>query len=70
MRDDLRDLPPASSDEVRLLLRRAGLDLPEELLQQFLAVWPGFEAMVRRIPRGNGYPDEPAHVYRPGRIVR
>ena len=70
MRDDLSRLPPATPDEVRALLKRAGLDLPEELLQQFLAVWPGFEAMVRRIPRSRTYADEPAHVYRPVRMVR
>jgi hypothetical protein len=70
MRDDLSRLPPASPDEVRVLLRRAGLDLPEDLLQQFLAVWPQFETMVRRIPRGCGYGDEPAHTYRPTRLVR
>jgi hypothetical protein len=44
--------------------------LPDELFRQFAAVWPGFEAMVRRIPRGRGYAEEPAHVYRPGRIVK
>jgi hypothetical protein len=70
MTDDLSHLPPATPDEVRALFKRAGLDLPEDLLQQFLAVWPGFEAMVRRLPRHHGYADEPAHVYRPGRIMR
>ena len=50
-RTDLSDLPQATPEEIRLLLRRAGLDLPEELLQQFLAAWPAYEAMVRRIPR-------------------
>ena len=28
----LSHLPPASAEEIRLLLRRAGLDLPEDLL--------------------------------------
>ena len=36
-RIDHSDLPQATPEEIRLLLRRAGLDLPEELLQQFLA---------------------------------
>ncbi len=70
MRDDLSHLPPATPDEIRALVERAGLDLPEDLLRQFIAVWPGFEAMVRRIPRGRGYADEPAHTYRPTRVVR
>jgi hypothetical protein len=50
--------------------QRAGLDLPEELMQQFIEVWPAFEAMVRRIPRNLGREAEPAHSYRPSRLVR
>ena len=68
MRNDHSQLPPATPDDVRLLLERAGIDLPAELLQQFLAVWPGFEAMVRRIPRYRDYPEEPAHIFRPTRL--
>jgi hypothetical protein len=52
------------------MLRNAGIELPEELLQQFIAAWPAYEAMVRRIPRGRRYAEEPAHSYRPARIVR
>ena len=69
MPDDFSDLPPATPDEIRLLVRRAGLDLPEELMQQFIAAWPEYEAMVRRIPRGWGYADEPAHSFRPARVA-
>jgi len=64
-RIDHSDLPQATPEEIRLLLRRAGLDLPEELLQQFLAAWPNYEAMVRRIPRSRPYDEEPAHSFRP-----
>jgi hypothetical protein len=67
-RPDLSDLPPATPDDIRLLLRRAGLDLPEDLLQQFLAAWPAYEAMVRRIPRSRPYDEEPAHSFRPSRF--
>ena len=67
-RDDLSHLPAASADEVRLLLHRAGLDLPEELVQQFLAAWPNYEAMVRRLKRRRRYAEEPAHAFRPGRL--
>jgi hypothetical protein len=67
-RTDLSDLPPATPEEIRLLLRRAGLDLPEDLLQQFLAAWPNYEAMVRRIPRSRPYNEEPAHSFRPSRF--
>jgi len=67
-RIDHSDLPQATPEEIRLLLRRAGLDLPEELLQQFLAAWPNYEAMVRRIPRNRPYDEEPAHSFRPSRF--
>jgi hypothetical protein len=69
-RADLSHLPPSSEDEIRARLRDTGIELPEELFRQFAAVWPSFEAMVRRVPRDRSYAEEPAHVYRPGRIVR
>ena len=69
-RTDLSHLPPSTEAEVRAMLNNAGLKLPEELVQQFLAAWPQFEAMVRRIPRSRTYAEEPAHTYRPTRLVR
>ena len=68
-RTDWSQLPQATPDEIRLLLRRAGLDLPEELLTQFIAAWPAYEAMVRRIPRSRPYEEEPAHGFRPSRFA-
>ena len=69
-RADLGHLPPSNPDEIRAMLRNSGIELPEELLQQFTAAWPAYEAMIRRIPRSRTYAEEPAHSYRPGRIVR
>jgi hypothetical protein len=69
MSNDLTHLAPATPDEVRAMIARAGIDLSEELMQQFIAAWPQFEAMVRRIPRGLGYADEPAHIFRPSRLA-
>jgi hypothetical protein len=68
-RTDRSQLPQATPDEIRLLLRRAGLNLPEELLTQFIAAWPAYEAMVRRIPRSRPYEEEPAHGFRPSRFA-
>jgi hypothetical protein len=68
-RTDLSHLPPSTADEIRAMVRNAGLDLPEELMQQFIAAWPAYEAMVRRIPRGRAYAEEPAHAFRPARIA-
>jgi hypothetical protein len=69
MRNDLTHLPPASPDEIRTMVARAGLTLSEEMMQQFIATWPQFEAMVRRVPRGLAYADEPAHSFRPARLA-
>ena len=70
LRNDLTHLPPSSPEEIRAMLATAGIELPEELLQQFIATWPNYEAMVRRIPRSRGYTEESAHTYRPGRVVK
>jgi hypothetical protein len=66
-RSDLTDLPPATPGEIRAMALRAGLALPEDLLQQFIAAWPAYEAMVRRIPRSRAYGEEPAHIFHPQR---
>ena len=68
-RSDLSHLPPATPEEIRAMVQKAGLDLPEELLQQFIAAWPAYEAMTRRIPRRRSYAEEPAHTFRPGRVT-
>jgi hypothetical protein len=68
MTSDLTHLPPSTPEEIRAMLRNAGLDLPEDLLQQFIAAWPNYESMVRRIPRSRSYAEEPAHSFRPGRF--
>ena len=66
---NLSRLPPSTPEEIRAMLRQAGLDLPEELMQQFIAAWPNYEAMIRRIPRSRSYAEEPAHVFRPARVA-
>jgi hypothetical protein len=69
-RSDLSHLPPSNSDEIRAMVKQAGIELPEELMQQFIMAWPAYEAMVRRIPRRRTYGEEPAHTYRPVRVVQ
>jgi hypothetical protein len=68
MRNDLSHLPPATPDVIRAMVARSGIALTEEHMRQFIATWPEFEAMVRRLPRGLDYADEPAHSFRPTRI--
>jgi hypothetical protein len=62
---DLTHLPPSTPEEIRVMARKAGLDLPDELMRQFIEAWPAYEAMTRRIPRSRPYAVEPAHVFRP-----
>ena len=69
-RTDLTHLPPSTPDEIRAMVKKAGLELPEQLMQQFIAAWPAYEAMVRRIPRRRAYTEEPAHTYRPAKTVK
>lgn len=70
LRNDLSHLPPSRPEEIRAMLATAGIELPEELLQQFIATWPNYEAMVRRIPRSRSYAEEPAHTFQPARVVK
>ena len=69
MPNNLTHLPPATPDDIRAMVLRAGITLDDEMMQQFIATWPQFEAMVRRIPRGLGYADEPAHTFRPTQLA-
>ena len=68
-RTDHSHLPPSTPEEIRAMARQAGLDLPEELMRQFIRAWPNYEAMVRRIPRSRSYAEEPAHIFRPARFA-
>ena len=67
-RNDLSHLPPSTPEEIRAMVQKAGLDLPQELMTQFIAAWPAYEAMVRRIPRSRSYAEEPAHTFHPARV--
>lgn len=70
MRQDHSHLPPSTPEQIRAMARNAGLDLPEELMRQLIEAWPSYEAMIRRIPRHLPRAAEPAHTYRPLRLVR
>ena len=67
---DLSHLPPSSPEEIRAMVKKAGIELSDELMPPFIAAWPADEARVRRIPRRRAYSEEPAHTYRPGRVVK
>jgi len=57
----LKDLPPSSPEQIRQLAKLAGLDLPPSIMDELIASYPAFEAMVRRLPRALPKSSEPAH---------
>jgi hypothetical protein len=67
--NDLTHLPPSTPGEIRVIAHKAGLDLPDELMGQFIEAWPAYEAMTRRVPRSRPYAEEPAHIFRPARFA-
>ena len=57
----MKNLPPSTPEEIRRMAARAGLQLPDDILDELCKSYPAFEAMVRRLPRARGRFDEPAH---------
>ena len=58
-----------SQDEIVLLARQAGLDLPTEYLSELLEAYANVRRMIDRIPTGRPRGDEPAHVFVPGKFL-
>ena len=58
----LATLRPSTREDIREMARVAGLDLPENLMEELCDAYPAFEAMVRRLPRARLRGDEPAHT--------
>jgi hypothetical protein len=65
----LSELPPSSREDIRKMARAAGLDLPEQLMEELCDAYPAFEAMVRRLPRARPRFDEPAHTVDVARLA-
>ncbi len=54
-----------SRDEILLLARQAGLDLPDAYVDELVDAYGFVAAMVGRLPRNRARADEPAHVFQP-----
>jgi aspartyl-tRNA(Asn)/glutamyl-tRNA(Gln) amidotransferase subunit A len=67
--DSVPGRPASTPEEIRGLLKLAGLSLSEPHIAELLAIYPSYEAMVRRLPRERGYADEPAHSFAPARFI-
>jgi len=54
-----------SREEIVLLARHAGLDLPDTYLDELVDAYGRVRAMVARLPQSRPRGDEPAHVFSP-----
>lgn len=57
-----------SNDEVAMLAKQAGLDLPPAYLDELADAYAHVRRMVGRIPSHRQRGDEPAHVFVPTRF--
>jgi hypothetical protein len=55
----------ATDDEIMLLARQSGLDLPTAYFQELKEAYTIVRAMIARVPTGRPRGDEPAHVFVP-----
>lgn len=58
-----------TDDEIVLLARQAGLDLPPEYFQELISAYGNVRRMIDRIPTGRPRGDEPAHVFVPTKFM-
>jgi hypothetical protein len=58
-----------SKEEVSLLARQAGLDLPPAYLQELVEAYGNVRQMIERIPGARPHGDEPAHVFVPAKFL-
>lgn len=56
-------------DEIVLLARHAGLDLPPAYLDELVDAYTNAHRIVARIPRARPRGDEPAHVFTPTKFL-
>ena len=54
-----------SQDEIVLLARSAGLDLPPQYLGELTEAYSQVRIMIGRLPNPRPRGDEPAHVFTP-----
>lgn len=56
---------PATREEIAVLARQAGLDLPPDIFEELVEAYGNIEPMLMRLRRGRDRADEPAHVFDP-----
>ena len=58
-----------TEDEIVLLARQAGLNLPPEYLPELIEAYGNVRRMIDRIPTGRPRGDEPAQVFVPAKFM-
>jgi hypothetical protein len=66
-----KTVPPAHAtrEEIAVLARNAGLDLPPDLFEELVVAYGNVEPMLMRLRRGRDRADEPAHVFDPRKFM-
>ena len=60
---------PATRDEIAVLAKTAGLDLPAEYFDELVEAYLNIEPMLMRVRRGRERADEPAHAFDPRKFM-
>lgn len=60
---------PATREEIAVLAKNAGLDLPPDLFDELVVAYGTIEPMLMRLRRGRDRADEPAHVFDPRKFM-
>lgn len=60
---------PATREEIAVLAKNAGLDLPPDLFEELVQAYANVEPMLMRLRRGRDRADEPAHVFDPRKFM-
>ena len=56
-------------EDVALLARQAGLDLPEAYFEQLVSAYANVRVLIDTLPHNRARGDEPAHVFVPEKFL-
>ena len=56
-------------EDIAVLARNAGLDLPPAYFEQLVAAYADVRRMIANLPGGQARADEPAHVFSPTALL-
>ena len=56
-------------EEIVLLARQAGLNLPPQYLNELVEAYGHVRLMIARLPVGRPHGDEPGHIFDPAKFL-